>query len=115
MPIYYSMGIKDLNESNFTVEVSRGISVVDFWADWCGPCKMLSPILESLALNYSGRIRVYKVNVDRCPNLAALFGIMSIPTVIIFKDGVAIDHIIGLHPKDKYTFAIDNILTSKKQ
>ena len=91
-----------LNENNFDDEVLKSdIPVlVDFWASWCGPCKMLSPIISQLAEEYSGRIKVCKVNVDEQPVLAERYQIQSIPTMYFFKDGKISDTSIGFKPKN---------------
>ncbi len=90
-----------LNESNFgnEIEQHKGVSLVDFWAPWCMPCKMLAPAIEAIAEDYKGKVKVGKVNVDDNRSLAAKFGIMSIPTIIIFKEGKIADQIIGSVPK----------------
>lgn len=103
--------MKELTDSNFGKEISKGVVLVDFWAEWCGPCKMLAPILEELSDDYQGAASVCKINVDQNWDTATLFGIMSIPTVIIFKDGTPVEHIIGMHPKERYTFALDKALS----
>ena len=84
--------------------------VVDFWADWCGPCKMMGPVIEALGEEYDGKVVVGKVNVDEEPALAQQFGIMSIPTVIFFKDGKEVDRKIGLQPAAAFTAAIESIM-----
>ncbi len=89
-----------LTDSNFAVEVARyPIMVVDFWAPWCGPCRMVSPIIEQLAREYSGKVVFGKVNVDENQRVSASFGIQSIPTVMIFKAGKPVDVIVGAVPK----------------
>ena len=89
-----------LTDSNFASEVRKyPLLIVDFWAPWCGPCRMVSPIIEQLAREYSGRVAFGKVNVDENQRIAALFGIQSIPTLMIFKAGKAVDVIIGAMPK----------------
>jgi thioredoxin 1 len=89
-----------LTDSNFNEEIARHhIIVVDFWASWCGPCRMMAPIIESLAKEYAGRIVFGKLNVDENPATSRKFGIMSIPTLIIFRDGQVSDKIIGAVPK----------------
>ena len=81
--------------------------MVDFWASWCGPCRMLGPTIEKLADQYEGKAIVGKVNTDEQPALAQRFGIMSIPTVIFFKDGREIDRKVGVMPAGAYTAVLD--------
>ena len=92
-----------LNEKNFEVEVMQSpIPVlVDFWAEWCGPCKMISPIVEELAKELSGKLKVTKVNVDEAQELAVKYGIMSIPTLLVFKKGKVINQIVGAMSKEQ--------------
>ena len=92
-----------LNENNFDEEIlkSEKPALVDFWAPWCGPCKMIGPIIEGLAEEYRGRFKVAKLNVDDNPNKAAAYGIKSIPTLILFKDGKVLDTLVGLVSKDR--------------
>ncbi len=91
----------NLTEVDFQQEVLNftGVVLVDFWAAWCGPCRMVAPILEDLSVRYNGSVKVVKVNVDENPNLAAQYNVMSIPTMIIFKDGKAVDEFVGALPK----------------
>ncbi len=84
--------------------------VVDFWAPWCGPCHMISPILESLAEKYAGKIKLGKVNLDEHPQLAAEYGIRSIPAVLIFKDGQVVERVIGVQPEEHLAALIDQVL-----
>ena len=89
-----------LTDSNFANEISKyPIMLVDFWAPWCGPCRMVSPIIEQLSREYSGKVAFGKVNVDENQRIAASFGIQSIPTLIIFRNGKAVDVIVGALPK----------------
>ena len=89
-----------LTDSNFRSEVTKyPLILVDFWAPWCGPCRMVSPIIEQLAKEYSGRVAFGKVNVDECQMTAASFGIQSIPTMMMFKNGKAVDVMVGVMPK----------------
>lgn len=84
------------------VEQSQVPVVVDFWAPWCGPCRMVSPVIERLAEKYNGRLKVVKVNVDENQMLAMKFNIMSIPTIMLFRDGKALDQAIGAAPSEFY-------------
>ena len=88
----------------------KGLLMVDFWADWCGPCKMLAPLVENLNKEYEGRVTVGKVNVDDEQELAIRYGVMSIPTVIFFKDGQEIDRKVGVMPGAVFTQALDENL-----
>ena len=103
--------IKELTQENFTEAIkSQKPILVDFWASWCGPCRMLSPLIDSLSEEYGGQIDVGKVNVDEQGALAAQFGIVSIPTVILFKDGKETKRIVGVHDADDYRDEIDALL-----
>ena len=75
--------------------------LVDFWAEWCGPCKMIAPSVDAIAAEYSGKLKVFKLDVDKEPAVAAKYGIMSIPTLIIFNNGEVAEQIVGLMPKQK--------------
>ena len=90
-----------LNEDNFRQEVLKSEMpvLVDFWAAWCGPCKMVGPIFEELANDYAGKAKVCKLNVDDCGRIAQSYGVMSIPTLILFKDGQEANRIVGFRPK----------------
>ena len=81
--------------------------MVDFWADWCGPCKMLSPVIESIGSQYEGKVLVGKVNVDEEPELARRFGVMNIPTVVFLKNGQEFDRKVGVMPLQAFTAVLD--------
>jgi thioredoxin 1 len=103
-----------LTDSNFASEVTKyPIMLVDFWAPWCGPCRMVSPIIEQLSREYSGRVAFGKVNVDENQRIAASFGIQSIPTLMIFKGSKAVDVIIGAMPKAQIEIKLKQQLLSK--
>ena len=103
-----------LTDSNFASEVTKyPIMLVDFWAPWCGPCRMVSPIIEQLSREYSGRVAFGKVNVDENQRIAASFGIQSIPTLMIFKGGKAVDLLIGAIPKAQIEMKLKQQLLSK--
>ena len=88
-----------LNEDNFDNTVANGLVLVDFWATWCGPCKMLAPTIDAIATEYKDRVVVGKVDVDESEALARRFGIMSIPTLFLFKDGEVVEKLVGYRLK----------------
>ena len=90
------MTVKVLNENNFDIETSTGTTLVDFYADWCGPCRMLSPIIESIADSLAGEVNVFKVNVDKSPNLARRFNVKGIPTILVVKNGNVVNRKTGM-------------------
>jgi thioredoxin 1 len=91
----------EFTDSNFKTEAleKKGVSVVDFWAEWCGPCRVITPIIEDLAKEYDGKITVGKLNVDDNPEVAMKYGIRSIPTILFLKDGEVVDKAVGVTTK----------------
>ena len=105
------MAIKHLKTAEFEAAVEAApLAMVDFWASWCGPCKMLSPAVEALAEQYEGKVLVAKVNVDEEPELARAFGVMSIPTVVFLKNGREFDRKIGTMPEAVYVDVLEKNL-----
>jgi thioredoxin 1 len=102
-----SEGLIDLTEATFEAQVKNGITLVDFWAPWCGPCRMQTPILERLAPKVAGKAVIAKVNVDESQELAARFGIMSIPTILIFKNGQLVQQFMAVQQEPKLLAAIE--------
>lgn len=100
-------GIMDLNGSNYDDTVKSGVVLVDFWAPWCGPCKMQTPILEKVVAAVGDKAVIAKVNVDENPELAAKYGIRSIPTIILLKDGESKQQLIGLQQEAALVSAIE--------
>ncbi|HFI0159200.1 TPA: thioredoxin [Streptococcus suis] len=94
--------VQVITDANFEVETQEGVVLVDFWAPWCGPCRMQAPILEQLAGEVNeDELRIYKMDVDENPNTARQFGIMSIPTLLFKKDGQVVKQVAGVHTKDQ--------------
>ena len=102
-----------VNDANFENEVlkSDGAVFVDFYADWCGPCRAVSPIVEELSEEYEGKMKFVKVNVDEAPDVAAKYGIMSIPTLIIFDKGDRAEFFVGAGPKSQYEGMIEKVIS----
>ncbi len=103
--------IKSISDADFNAEVIQASQpvLVDFWAEWCGPCKMIAPILDELAEEYNGRIRVGKVNIDEHQELAGQYGIQSIPTLLVFHQGQVADQIVGMRSKRELKSKIDRV------
>ncbi len=106
------MEVIKLNNENFNKEVkeSSKLVLIDFYADWCGPCKMMSPIIDEIANEVDDRVKICKLNVDESQNIAIEYNVMSIPTLIIFKNGVMINNIVGLRQKQEILNIINNNL-----
>jgi len=107
-------GIIETSEATFEKDVLKSELpvLVDFWAPWCGPCKMVAPVVEAVAKDYAGRLNVAKVNVDDNPTLAIRYGIRGIPTLLIFKEGRVASQIVGYLPKNALTQKVDAVLES---
>jgi thioredoxin 1 len=101
-----------LNDSNFNDQITGETPIlVDFWAEWCGPCRLVAPVLEEIAREYQGKISIGKLNVDENPRLSSTFDVMSIPTLILFKDGVEKKRIIGARPKHSIVSELSEYLS----
>ena len=107
------MAALEVTDDSFTNEVlnSELPVLVDFWAEWCGPCKMVSPIVEELSNEYNGKVKVAKLDVDSNPQTATNYGIRGIPTLLMFKDGSAVDQIVGAVPKAQIAERLDKIIS----
>ena len=106
--------ILEFTDAEFDTDVlsSETPVLVDFWAEWCGPCRTIGPIVEEIANEYSGRIKVGKMNVDHNPEVPPKYGIRSIPSLLVFKDGAVSDQIVGTVPKNNITSVLDRILAN---
>ena len=102
----------ELTDDNFEAEVLKSDKpvLIDFWAAWCGPCRMVSPIVEEISKEYEGKLKVGKINVDDNSKVASQYGIMSIPSLLFFKGGQVIDQVVGAVPKQQLTDKVDKIL-----
>jgi len=107
-------GISIATTSSWDSEIlnSKGLVMVDFWAIWCGPCRIIAPTVEELAKEYSGRVKVAKLNTDENPDIASRYKIMGIPTIMFFKNGQKVDQIVGAVPKPQLKAKIDALLSS---
>lgn len=101
------MAIIEVNDAGFKEEIGSGITLVDFWTPWCGPCKMIAPILEELAPEVEGKANIAKLNVDENQATASEYEVMSIPTLILFKDGEPVDKVVGFQPKEQLAALIE--------
>jgi len=100
----------DLSSNNFEATLAEGVSLVDFWAPWCGPCRMIAPVIEELAGDYEGKANICKVNTDEEQDIAVKFGIRSIPTIMFFKDGEMVKQVVGAQSKQALADEIDALL-----
>ncbi|MBB5324631.1 thioredoxin 1 [Anoxybacillus tepidamans] len=94
------MAIVSATDQTFAAETSTGVTLVDFWAPWCGPCRMIAPVLEEIDQEMGDKVKIVKVNVDENQETAGKFGVMSIPTLLVFKNGEAVDKTVGYQPKE---------------
>lgn len=94
------MAIVNVTDQNFTEETSKGLVLADFWAPWCGPCKMIAPVLEEIDGEMEEKVQIVKLDVDENQETAGKFGVMSIPTLLLLKDGNVVDQVIGFQPKE---------------
>jgi thioredoxin 1 len=102
----------DLTSANFEAEVEKAATpaLVDFWAPWCGPCRMMAPVVDAIAEKYAGKVVVGKINVDEAGDLAMKFGVRSIPTIMIFKGGQAVDVVVGAVPEADLVAKLEKVL-----
>ena len=100
----------ELNNDNFEATVNNGVSLVDFWAPWCGPCRMIAPVIEELAEEFEGKANICKVNTDEEQDLAVKYGIRSIPTILVMKDGEIVETMVGAASKQAFAEKINNLL-----
>jgi len=107
--------VAQADQTNWETEVmqSSQVVMVDFWAVWCGPCQMVAPIVEQLASEYAGKLKVMKLNTDEAPEIAGRYQIMSIPTILFFKDGQPVEKLVGVRPKPQFKQVIDSLLAQQ--
>lgn len=103
---------KEFTDSNFQTEVldSEKLSMIDFWAEWCGPCRAIGPVVEELAKEFEGKVNIGKVNVDHNPQLSMNYGITSIPAILFIKNGQVVDKLVGAQPKHNFIKRIESHL-----
>jgi len=101
-----------VSDSSWDAQVMKepGLVMVDFWAVWCGPCQMVAPIIEELATEYAGKVKVMKLNTDENPEVAGRYQVMSIPTILFFKNGQPVEKLVGARPKRQFKETIDSLL-----
>jgi len=106
--------VSEVTTSTWDEEVmkAQGLVMIDFWAAWCGPCRIISPTVEELSKEYSGKVKVLKLNTDENSDIASRYQVMGIPTLMFFKDGIKLDHIVGVVPKQFLKAKIDSFLNT---
>jgi thioredoxin 1 len=102
--------VRTLTDSNFDEEIKQGVVLVDLWAEWCGPCRRIAPIVDELASQYDGRVTVAKLDVDANPNVPGRFGVRGIPTLLLFKNGELADTLVGLRSKEELAQSLEKQL-----
>ena len=100
----------ELTSANFEATVKEGVSLVDFWAPWCGPCRMIAPVIEELAEEFDGKANICKVNTDEEQEIGVKYGIRSIPTIMFFKDGELVDQMVGAASKQAFADKLNSLL-----
>jgi len=100
----------ELNNDNFNSTVESGISLVDFWAPWCGPCRMIAPVIDELAGDFEGKANICKVNTDEQQDLATKYGVRSIPTILFMKDGEIVDQVVGASSKQALADKLNSLI-----
>jgi thioredoxin 1 len=100
----------ELDDKNFDSTVGKGVALVDFWAPWCGPCRMIGPIIEELAEDFEGKAKICKVNTDEQQELSMKFGVRSIPTLLLMKDGEIVETMVGASSKEAFAQKINDLL-----
>ena len=107
-----SANVHEITDDTFDAEVLKAEvpTLVDFWAVWCGPCQMVAPIIDELAVEYKDKVKVMKLNTDENPEIAGKYQVMSIPTILIFKNGQPVERLVGAMPKRKFKEVLDSLL-----
>lgn len=103
------MAVNHFDSDQFEAAIQKGVTLVDFFATWCMPCKMVAPVIEKVAQKYEGRVTVGKVDIDEEPDLAASFNVQSVPSILIFKDGALVSTLVGARPYDAYAAELDKL------